>query len=464
MPLFSRPSCLGAFFIAKTRRMSEIKRNFTGVFIPANIWLSKELIPSEKMLLGEIDALSKDSGWCYASRKHFAEWLQCSLPNVSYYVEKLERLGFLEVSRKQGERSKMRLVNARFYEQKLVNGTDGVVNGTDGVVNGTDGVVNGTDGVVNGTDGVVNGTDPKYKYISKKKEKSKEKGKENDMPQAAVTTFTPDQIEQTAVTIVAQEIFTLEAEKENNPIPGGPLKEKDIPASQDAGTFEANPLPPNFSPSKPKAAKTPAGPESAIIDPAVLEFYQAIAADWEKWKAYKRREKKGTYKSPETEAVTITGLFNRVAGNPDDAKAAIQYSIEQTWTGIFPEDKKKKQPDPVRYSLDDHPANPATGQALLEEISAFYRNPANAGLWSQTLKAAKVSGWTPEKQTQVVSRFCLHQVSTDRAKDSFGQLNARLQKWFETENNMQAGQTGSPSTVHQAPARVASPVRYQDAE
>lgn len=98
---------------------------FTGVFIPAHIWLSKELEPAEKMLLGEIEALSKKTGWCSAGRKHFAEWLNCSEPNVSYYTAKLERMGFVEVKRTPGFGSKMRVVLAKFYADQPVNGIDG---------------------------------------------------------------------------------------------------------------------------------------------------------------------------------------------------------------------------------------------------------------------------------------------------------------------------------------------------
>ena len=105
--------------------VTEIKHEFTGVFIPAHIWLSKELIPAEKMILGEIDALSKKTGWSNASRNHYAEWLSCSLPNVTYYFEKLEMLGFIEIVKTPGFRSKTRIVPSRFYEKQVVSPIDG---------------------------------------------------------------------------------------------------------------------------------------------------------------------------------------------------------------------------------------------------------------------------------------------------------------------------------------------------
>jgi hypothetical protein len=99
------------------------KHVFTGVFIPANIWLSKELSPAEKMILGEVGALSKETGWCYAGRKHFAEWLHCTPPNITYYINNLERLGYLKVERNPGERSRMQIINERFY---LVGSKEGL--------------------------------------------------------------------------------------------------------------------------------------------------------------------------------------------------------------------------------------------------------------------------------------------------------------------------------------------------
>ena len=71
---------------------------FTGVFIPAKIWIAKDLIPQEKMMLAEIKALSEDSGWCFAGNKHFAEWLGCGTSNISNYIQRFQRDGMIEVT------------------------------------------------------------------------------------------------------------------------------------------------------------------------------------------------------------------------------------------------------------------------------------------------------------------------------------------------------------------------------
>ncbi len=122
----------GVFYLVKMDN-----HEFTGVFIPAHIWLSNELEPAEKMILGEVEALSKKTGWCTAGRAHFAKWLKCTPPNVSYYTEKLKKLGFLDVERVAGHGNKMRVNAERFYLNEPVNGVyGGSKRGLRGVVNG----------------------------------------------------------------------------------------------------------------------------------------------------------------------------------------------------------------------------------------------------------------------------------------------------------------------------------------
>lgn len=130
-----------------------MQREFTGVFIPAHIWESQDLIPAEKMLLGEIAALSTRYGYCSAGRKHFANWLHCSVENVSYYFSKLQKMGFIIIEREAGGTNKIRLVNDRFFwEEKAETPPES----NEGVVNGIYG------GSKRDLRGGVNGVYPKY--------------------------------------------------------------------------------------------------------------------------------------------------------------------------------------------------------------------------------------------------------------------------------------------------------------
>jgi len=403
------------------------------------------------MLLGEIDALSKESGWCYASRKHFCEWLQCSLPNVSYYVEKLERLGFLEVDRKPGERSKMRVVNSRFYEKRQV-------------VNGTDGVVNGTDGVVNGTDGVVNGTDPKYKYIDKNKNKKKEKL----APQAAfITTHTPTEFEN--IRIVEGQTITLEEKTNLEPITPA-AREHDSQILQDFANMGTDA---EFEDVKRRMTAKPRTPKPAgnsttsvcaeIKTPEVLDFFHAIHAAWREWTDYKRRERKGTYKSAKSEAATITELANEVNCDPEAARAAIQRSIAKTYTGICPDKNWKSATPPPRYSYEDRP-QAKTPEEMKIELSQFYNAHKEESLFSQVQEFAGTN-YGQDRIRSLVADFCGKRIEQGRQGETFAQHHAALGLWLKRQKEFDAAknpaqQQHTAGPQPQAPLRSAAPVNY----
>ena len=55
--------------------MSE-ERAFRGVWIPADIWLNRELSLQEKVMLIEIDSLQHPQKGCFKSNKKLAEFAQ----------------------------------------------------------------------------------------------------------------------------------------------------------------------------------------------------------------------------------------------------------------------------------------------------------------------------------------------------------------------------------------------------
>lgn len=72
------------------------ERDFKGVWIPKDIYLNRDLTPTEKFLLVEIDSLSKN-GECFASNEHFAQFLHISKDRVSKLLTKLRRMGLIEI-------------------------------------------------------------------------------------------------------------------------------------------------------------------------------------------------------------------------------------------------------------------------------------------------------------------------------------------------------------------------------
>lgn len=73
-----------------------MNRDFKGVWLPKEIYLHKGLTPTEKLLLAEINSFSTN-GICYASNKHFAEFLGVSVKHVSVLVNKLAKMGLVSV-------------------------------------------------------------------------------------------------------------------------------------------------------------------------------------------------------------------------------------------------------------------------------------------------------------------------------------------------------------------------------
>jgi hypothetical protein len=265
------------------------------------------------------------------------------------------------------------------------------------------------------------------------------KGSKDITPQAAfITTHTPTEFENIEVVIVEGQTFDLE-EKTLEPI---------SPAAK-----------------KPRTPK-PAGNNitavcAEISDDRVLVFFHGISEAWAEWIDYKRRERKGTYKSAKSEAATITELANEVNCDPEAARAAIQRSIAKTYTGICPDKNWKSSTPPPRYSLEDKPqAN--TPEQMKEELSRFYN--ANIALLSEAQKTAGTN-YTGDRLRSIVIDFCSNLVRNKREGETFGQHHAALGSWLKRQKEFDAAK--SPATTQhtagpqpQAPLRSAAPVNY----
>lgn len=75
--------------------------------IPATIRYSKELKANEKLLYGEITALSNRKGYCYAQNRYFASLYNVSIETVSRWLSHLQKLGFIQIVIKRNERKEV---------------------------------------------------------------------------------------------------------------------------------------------------------------------------------------------------------------------------------------------------------------------------------------------------------------------------------------------------------------------
>ena len=73
-----------------------MERDFKGIWIPKEIWLSTELTMLEKVILVEIDSLDNENH-CTASNEYLAEFCNCSQSKISKAIKHLTDLGLIEL-------------------------------------------------------------------------------------------------------------------------------------------------------------------------------------------------------------------------------------------------------------------------------------------------------------------------------------------------------------------------------
>ncbi len=74
----------------------ENKPNYFAI-IPAEIRYNKNLKAIEKLMYGEITALSNKEGYCFATNKYFAELFDVANNTVSRWISNIEKQGYIKV-------------------------------------------------------------------------------------------------------------------------------------------------------------------------------------------------------------------------------------------------------------------------------------------------------------------------------------------------------------------------------
>ena len=89
--------------ISRSNESGVFPEGFKGVWIPKEIWLDDRLDLTDKCILTEIAALDGEDG-CFASNRHFAEYVGCSERRVSASVKRLAGLRLIFVDRSGRDR------------------------------------------------------------------------------------------------------------------------------------------------------------------------------------------------------------------------------------------------------------------------------------------------------------------------------------------------------------------------
>lgn len=74
--------------------------------IPANVRYDKDLVPSAKLLYGEITALCNEKGYCWATNQYFAELYNASDRTIKNWISQLVDKGYIQRSVKYKEGTK----------------------------------------------------------------------------------------------------------------------------------------------------------------------------------------------------------------------------------------------------------------------------------------------------------------------------------------------------------------------
>ena len=98
-----------------------MSENFKGVFIPADIFLIKDLSLAEKILIVTILGLDNGSG-CYASNEYLSRFVQITPTSCSGIISNLKKSGLLFEPKKFDGRKRYLSVNTNFlYDMPTIN-------------------------------------------------------------------------------------------------------------------------------------------------------------------------------------------------------------------------------------------------------------------------------------------------------------------------------------------------------
>ena len=96
------------------------KPNYYAI-IPADVRYDKELRANEKLLFGEISALTDSKGECYASNNYFANLYEVVPSAISRWIKDLEKKKYIEIEyireNKEIKQRKIKIIGIHKCEQ-----------------------------------------------------------------------------------------------------------------------------------------------------------------------------------------------------------------------------------------------------------------------------------------------------------------------------------------------------------
>lgn len=101
--------------------MSELSRDFKGIWITKEIWCDSSLSLLEKCLFAEINSLDGQDG-CYASNEYLCKFLNCKERNLQMALSALKTRGYISVESFDGRIRILRSHVKTIYEKLCTSG------------------------------------------------------------------------------------------------------------------------------------------------------------------------------------------------------------------------------------------------------------------------------------------------------------------------------------------------------
>lgn len=92
--------------------------------IPANVRYDRRLKPIERLLYGEITALTNKEGFCFAKNNYFSQLYECTTRAVRMYLNHLQECGYITILVENKNSRKIFLITADEEEERALQGEE----------------------------------------------------------------------------------------------------------------------------------------------------------------------------------------------------------------------------------------------------------------------------------------------------------------------------------------------------
>lgn len=110
------------FTLEELEKIDTVKRDFKGVWIPKELLFEPGINKLQMAMITEISSLSVGNMGCFASNKHFAEFLNVSSPRASQLITDLESKKYVKTKKFSNPDNSKQIIRREIYLLRKFNG------------------------------------------------------------------------------------------------------------------------------------------------------------------------------------------------------------------------------------------------------------------------------------------------------------------------------------------------------